>query len=111
MATENDGRIVFEVKYMQQRGTNRWKAEIREPSINRIPMTEDATQIIARWEGETAADEKHATILVSVKGDRGHHELSPALEARIAMSERAREIADLEFRKRHPDAEIEHGER
>jgi hypothetical protein len=64
----------------------------------------------AQPEGQTAADDIHATILVSIERDPRFFDLSCELEeARIAMTEKANRIADGKFRERHPDAEIEHG--
>ncbi len=112
MATEKDGRMILEVKYMQQQGTNRWKAETTDPSINRIPEPQDATPIIARWEVQTGADEKYTILLVSVQRDRRNHDFSPEYgEAWRGMVETANEIADREFKRRYPDAQIEHQER
>jgi hypothetical protein len=60
-------------------------------------------------EGETEAEEKYAIVYVSVKRDPRYFDMSPEeQEAQIAMLEKANQIADQEFLKRHSDAKIEH---
>ncbi len=109
MPGEERRLCVFEVEYIRQRGTNRWKAKTSEkPGMPALKSEGFMGLATAQWEGQTKADENHATIHVSIKRDPRYFDLSPELEeGRIAMAEKANGIADRELRKRHPDAEIE----
>lgn len=110
MPGEERSCCVFEVEYIRQRGTNSWKAKTNEVPGMQALKAEGIVPWIAHWEGQTAADENHATIHVSIERDPRFFDLSRELEeARIAMTEKANRIADRELTKRHPDAEIEHG--
>ena len=110
MAIEKQSYQVFRVEYIRQRKENQWKVKTTE-EIGRKAIDTEAVMELAtpRREGETAAEEKHAVVYVSVKRDPRYFDMSPEeQEAQIAMLEKANQIADQEFLKRHPDAKIEH---
>ncbi len=111
MPGEERSYCVFEVKYIRQRGTNGWKARTTEaPAMKALKAERFMGFSTSQWEGQTKADENHIAVCVSIERDPRFFDLSPELEeARIAMTEKANRIADRELRKRHPDAEIEHG--
>jgi hypothetical protein len=103
---------VFAVQYTRQIGTNRWKAETNEkPGMTALNAEGIMSFVTAGWGEQREVDTNHATILVSIERDLRFFPLSPELEeGRIAMTEKANQVADRELTKRHPDAEIERGE-
>lgn len=110
MAIEKQSYQVFRVEYIRQRIGNRWKVKTTEEvglkAIDAEAVMELATP---QREGEPEAEEKYAVVYVSVKRDPRYIEMSPELEeVRIAMLEKANQMADEEFLKRHPDASLEH---
>jgi hypothetical protein len=110
MPGEERSHVVFRVKYHRQRGTNQWKATTNEePGIQALNVESVMEFADGQWEGQTEADEKQARIHVSIERDPRFFDLSPELEkARMAMTEKANQMADRELLKRHPGAEIEH---
>jgi hypothetical protein len=99
MTIEKQGHV-FNVRYTRQGKTNQWKAKTtEEQGLKAINAEKVMGLATTRWEDQTKADENHATIFVSVLE-----------EAQIAMPEKANQVADKEFLKRHPGAKIEHSE-
>ena len=112
MPGEEQSHLVFSVKYHRQGRTNQWKATANEePGIQALNFKGFIELATAQWDEQTEADENHARIYVAIERDPRFFDLSPELEeARMALLEKASQIADEEFLNRHPDAEIEHGE-
>jgi len=111
MAIEKQSRQVFRVEYIRQREKNQWKARTTEEQGLKAIDTEDVMVSVARFEGQTEAEEDHLTIHVFVERDPRYFDMSPELEeARIAMLEKANQRADQKFLKRHPNAKIKHPE-
>lgn len=112
MTIEKQSHQVFRVQYIREGETNQWKARTTEEQGLKAIDTEGVMGLAtARWEGQTEAEENHATINVSVERDPRYFDMSPeSEEARIAMLEKTNQIADQKFLKRHPDAKIEHSE-
>lgn len=110
MPDEWQGYQAFTVKYHRQGRTNQWKARTTEAQDGEAFKTEGVkSSSIGGWVGQREEDLNHASIFVSVKLDPGLFDMSPEREeALIAMSAKAREIADQEFLRNHPDAEIVH---
>ena len=112
MAIEKQSYVVFRVEYIRQRKANQWKAKTTE-EVGLKAIDSEAVMGLAapQREGETEAEEKYAIVHVSVKRDPRYFDMSPQeQEAQIAMLEKANQIADQEFLKRHPDAKIEHSD-
>jgi hypothetical protein len=112
MEIEKQSYQVFRVEYIRQREENQWKAKSTE-EIGRKAIDAEAVMELAtsQRKGETVAEEKYAIVYVSVKRDPRYFDMSPEeQEAQIAMLEKANQIADQEFLKRHPDANIEHSD-
>jgi hypothetical protein len=107
---EQQNHLVFTVKYHRQRATNQWKATTNEePAIETLDVEGVLGLAIGQWQARPEADEDDATIYLSVKFDPRFFDLSPELqEGRIAMTEKANQIADQEFLKRYPSAKVEH---
>ena len=112
MAIEKQSYQVFRVEYIRQRKANQWKVKTTE-EIGLKAIDTEAVMGLAtpKREGETEAEEKYAIVYVSVKRDPRYFDTSPELEeAQIAMLEKANQMADQIFLKRHPDAKIERSE-
>lgn len=112
MAIEKQSYVVFRVEYIRQRKANQWKAKTTEEVGLKASDTETVMGLAtAQREGETEAEEKYAIVHVSVKRDPRYFDRSPEeQEAQVAMLEKAKQMADQEFLKRHPDAKIERSE-
>ena len=110
---ESDGQNYqgFQVKYYRRRQSSQWEAKTileQGPSNFKSEGVKGGSGP-SLCEGQTEADVTHDFILVSVQRDPRFFDLSPELEeARIAMTEKANEMADAKFLERHPGAEIEH---
>lgn len=113
MTIEKQSHQVFSVEYIRQEKTNQWKAKItEEQKLKAIAIEKVMGLATTQWEGQIEADENYAKIFVSVERDPRYFDMSPELEeAQIAMLEKANQIADKEFLKRHPDANIKHSEK
>ena len=112
METEKQSYQVFRVEYIRQREENQWKVKTTE-EIGRKAIDAEAVMELAtsQRKGETVAEEKYAIVYVSVKRDPRYFDMSPEeQEAQIAMLEKANQIADQEFLKRHSDAKIKHSD-
>ena len=112
MAIEKQSYVVFRVEYIRQREANQWKAKTTEEVGLKGIDTEAVMGLAApQREGETEAEEKYAIVYVSVKRDPRYFDRSRELdESLIAMLEKANQMADQNFLKRHPDAMIERSE-
>jgi hypothetical protein len=112
MAIEKQSYVVFRVEYIRQREANQWKAKTTEEVGLKAIDTEAVMWLAApQREGETEAEEKYAIVHVSVKRDPRYFDMSPEeQEARIAMLEKANQLADQKFLERHPDSKIERSE-
>jgi hypothetical protein len=89
---------------------NQWKAKTTEEVGLKAIDTEAVMGLATpQREGETEAEEKYAIVHVSVKRDPRYFDTSPELEEALrAMLEKANQMADQSFLKRHPEAKIEH---
>lgn len=113
MTIEKQSHQVFSVEYIRQGKTNQWKVKTNEEQkLKAIAIEKVMGLATTQLEEQTKADENHATIFVSVKRDPRYFDMSPEFEeAQMAMLEKANQIADKEFLKRHPDAKIVHSEK
>ena len=101
-STQNWPRQGFEVKYLREGKTNRWKAAmVRGEGFRGVKAKGAVAYSTARWEGETDADENHAIVFVLIEVDprllEARTEIDPALE---------RAIADEVARPRRPDVQV-----
>jgi len=93
-------KISYIVRYIRQGKTNQWKAKTPIEQGIKTNITEVAHgSFTAQWKEQTKEDQKSEEIFVLVERD-----------AQIAMLEKANQIADKEFLKRHPGSKIEHRE-
>ncbi len=104
--------LVFEVRYTRERGANTWRAVTHERPMIRGWETDGTSELAAvEWPGRTEGEEEIAAIHVSIEWGPRLFDLSSQFdEAWIAMRQEANNLADRCFRKRRPDAEIEHGD-
>lgn len=105
-------KISYIVRYIRQGKTNQWKAKTTIEQGIKTNITEGANgSFTVQWKEQTKEDQKSEEILVIIERDPRYFDMSLELEeAQIAMLEKANQIADKEFLKRHPGSKIEHTE-
>jgi hypothetical protein len=104
-------RQEFDVTYTRVANTNRWIATARRGKMYRGVRAKGAVSYTTgKWEGYREGEEDHGIVTVFVECDRtmcdGRSRVLP--KAWRAMTDRARQLADQMFKRRHSDAVIEH---
>jgi hypothetical protein len=105
-------KIIFIVRYIRQGKTDQWKAKTTIEQGIKTHISEKAHgSFVAQWGEQKRGDQNSEEIFVPIERDPRDFDMSPELEeAQIAMLEKANQIANKEFLKRHPDANIKHSE-
>jgi len=104
-------RQSFLITYVRQGETNNWLATIRRKEFYRGLKSQGIISYsTALWHGDKPEDQKFALIYVLVEVDPSLDEqtiiANPGLL--IALAEQARMLADEMFKKKYPNAVIEH---
>jgi len=102
-------RQSFMVNYLRKGDTNEWRAKTTREEVVRGAQAKGAVGYsTARWEGETSANVKHATVLVLLEIDPKleKSDIEHDSELICSLTKQANLTADRLFRQHHPDAVI-----
>jgi hypothetical protein len=104
-------RQSFHIRYSRQGNSNIWLAHtVNEGLLRGVKAKGAVSYINGSWQGQTAENQKHATVGVLLEVDARSSDANIAGDhvLRRELAERARRLADEMFVSRHPRAQIQH---